>query len=148
MTNMAIEQPISMRKAYLIATSFFLLGALMMTLTIAELLDMLGEIRNEDTLVTLDMGMYYLFGGGLFFFVMVIGVEYPKLFNKPLPRGIDKFLALLLLSGIVLMFVLPHVVYAFVDDYLQNNHYVICEAKSTQWLHVRTIVYTKTLPCD
>ncbi len=145
---MVIEQPVSMGKAYAIAISFFLLGILMMILTVAELSEMVGEILNEARLVTLNIGMYYLFGGGLFFVVMVIGLVYPKLFKKQLPRGVEKLLIFLFLSGIVLMFALPHVVHAYVDGYLQNNHYVICEAKSTQWLHVRTIVYTKALPCD
>lgn len=145
---MDAEKTVSMKTGYALGFGFLLLGILMIALPLIELVDMLSEIRSDSEFITLDLGVYYFFGGGVFFIVMVVGLVYPKLFNKQLSPGVEKLLIFLFLSGITLMFILPYAMQTIIDEYMHNNRYIVCEAKSSQWLHVRTIVYTKSLSCD
>lgn len=128
--------------------SFFVIGCAMFIWPLISLIGMLREISAEVQFITLDKGAYYLFGGGLFFLTLSIGTALSFKYKERVATRFVKYFGILLVLSPLMAFVLPQIVHLVTEEYLFDRHYSICEAKSTQWLHVRTIVYTKTLPCD
>lgn len=115
---------------------------------ILTMLDMLETISQRADFITFDKGAYYLFGGGLFFIILSVGAAISFKVKNISPKKYASVYGTLLLTSLALVFIIPHVVHLMVDENMASKGYSLCEAKSTQWLHARTIVYAKALPCD
>ena len=147
MTINTEEKPISMTSAYAILLVFLLLGIVFVIVPINFFIDMLGEINAQAQFVYFYKGAYYLFGGGLVLLLIVLGLAIPKIVNKSMSPGFGKIYITAFIGSFVLVFILPNIIYYIVDDYLLENKYLVCEEKSTQWLHNKTIVYSTKSPC-
>lgn len=142
------DKAMSMRMAYGIILLLFVVGVVMVAVPISALHDMLTQIDSQSEMVVFEKGAFYLFGGGLLLILLFIWVTYALITNKPLPKKLEKMGFTVLGVCLALIFIVPITLHMAVEQNMIDKGYVICEAKSTQWLHVRTIVYTKTLPCD
>lgn len=152
MNNASLTKPASNLKLIAILTAFFLIGTAMFGWSVVSAMDMLEEIYSHARYITLNKGVYYLFGGGLFFLVMVLGVPIGYIIgyfvDDRYAKTYGKIYAILMIVSVVIAFVLPQAVHYFTEKYVFDNGYVVCEEKSYQWLHARKIVYARTLPCD
>lgn len=142
------EKAMSLRMAYGFVFLLFVVGVVMVAVPVDALLDMHSQIESQSELVVVKKGALYLFGGGLLLIILFIWVTYAMISGKPLPKKFEKIGFAIFGVCLALIFVIPTTLHLAVEQNLTDKGYVICEAKSTQWLHVRTIVYTKTLPCD
>ena len=116
--------------------------------TINAALEMLTEIKAQSKYITLDKGAYYLFGGGLFFLLMSLIVPVGHLVPDSKAKKYSKYFMTLMLASVALVFILPHAVHYFTEKHVFADGYEICEARSKQWLHAKTIVYSKVKPCE
>lgn len=127
---------------------FLGVGLVMLVWPIISMLDTMEEINTQAEFITFDKGAFYLFGGGAFFVVMTVGSAISFYIKDRYARKYTTIIIVLIVMSLSLIFILPHLVHAIVEDTVAEKGYVVCEARSTQWLHARVIVYTKKLPCD
>ena len=140
------EKPISIGTAYGILFVFFVMGVVSVFVPIDFFIEMFKQISTNQDQITLDKGVYYLFGGGAFFILMVFGLFITRVFKAS--ENFEKFIVTLMIINIFLIFVLPQIVHFSVSTYLEGQGYQICREKSWRWLNVVKIVYVKELPCD
>ncbi|HED16068.1 MAG TPA: DUF1240 domain-containing protein [Gammaproteobacteria bacterium] len=143
--NSQIKGQPSPIKIYSILAAFAALGLVSIFVSINVFIDLLTQIFENRDQIVFDKGVYYLFGGGLFFVVVVLGFFMVKVLK--VTDKIQKILVALMALSLVLTFALPQIIHISVENNLENKNYQICEEKSSRWLHAVTIVYTKTLPC-
>lgn len=99
-------------------------------------------IQNiSEPSIVFDKGSYYMLGVGvgLLSLGFVTAIEFWG--GKPITNKQNAVFSKLVMSGIVLLFVVPHATHFTVDKYLENHGYSVCEEASNQWLFVRDIVY-------
>ena len=144
--NTQVQNHPSPLKIYSILAAFAALGFVSIFVSINLFIDLLTQIFESREQIVFDKGVYYLFGGGLFFVLVVFGFFMVKVL-KVSDRFQRIFVAIMALS-LILTFALPQIIHFSVESNLENKNYQICEEKSTRWLHAVTIVYTKTLPCS
>ena len=140
------EKPISIGLAYSILFVFFVIGIISVFIPINFFIDMFMQISSRQEQITLDKGVYYLFGGGVFFVLMGLGIFVSKVFK--VSEKVEKIIVALMIVSIFLIFALPQLVHVSVESYVENEGYQVCREKSHRWLFVVTIVYTKTIPCN
>lgn len=94
--------------------------------------------------VLFDKGSYYMLGVGVSLLSLgfVAIVEFWG--GKPITSRQNTIFSRLAISGVVLLFVVPHVAHFVADKYLDKNGYTVCEEASHQWLFVRDIVYVQS----
>lgn len=148
MSSTGKNDTLSMPVLFGVFVAFLLLGVLMCTWPTITLMDMLEAINHRADLIAFDKGAYYLFGGGLFFIILSVGAAISFKVKNISPKKYASVYGTLLLISLALVFIIPHVVHLMVDESMTSKGYSLCEVKSTQWLHAKTIVYTKSLPCD
>lgn len=146
MKNVIEEKPISTGTAYGIFFVFFVIGVVSVFVPIYFFIDMFMQISTKQDQITLDKGIYFLFGGGAFFVLAGLGIFVTRLFK--VSEKIEKFIVTLMIISIFLIFALPQIVHFSVANYLEEEGYQVCPEKSHRWLFVVTIVYTKSLPCN
>jgi hypothetical protein len=127
---------------------FFIIGLLMTIWSVVTLIDMVNAINEEAEYVTFDKGAYYLFGGGLFFVVMSLGSYLSFFIHDSWAKTYTKSIGLSMVACLILVFIIPNIVHSYISQNLKSTGYAICEAKSSQWLHVKTIVYSKGKNCE
>jgi len=128
-----------------------ILGVALVVWPIWTMLDMLNSLNDQAEYVSFDKGAYYLFGGGICFLTFSLGTIFGYIFrnlNKQQLEIFKKTFYTLIVIGLVTIFTLPHAVEYYVDDLLIKNGYSICEARSSQWLHAKTVVYSLKKPCE
>lgn len=127
---------------------FILLGFGSFIIASTSFISLVSEIKLHNDLISINKGLFYLFGVGIGSVVLVIDGVYTSMLNKKLPNNLYRLLTRIGILSIAIIIVLPHLIHYLAANHLENEGYQICESRSTQWLFVRTIVYTKTLPCD
>lgn len=127
-------------------TFFTVLGVVLILVPVEFFKDLLTQITERSEEVVFDKGIYYMFGGGVFFLLLVLSFFLVKVLK--VSENVEKIFVALIFISIILVFALPQIMHYSVGNYLENEGYRVCEEKSTRWLHAVTIVYTKTLPCS
>ncbi len=127
---------------------FFIIGLLMTIRPVVTLIDMVNAVYEEAEYVTFDKGAYYLFGGGLFFVVMSLGSYLSFFIRDAWAKTYAKTIGLSMIVSLILVFIIPNMVQGYIGQNLESTGYAICEAESSQWLHVKTIVYSKGTTCE
>ncbi len=130
-----------------ITVIFSTIGIVTLYYVVNVLITLTTEISSLNELIAIDKGAYYLFGVGLIFIIFATGLIHTRIFKKEISNSNDKLYAYLLIGALALTFIIPQIIHFSAANHLENEGYQVCEEKSTRWLHVVTIVYTKTLPC-
>lgn len=97
----------------------------------------------SEPVVLFDKGSYYMLGVGVSLLTLgcVAVIEFWG--GKPITTRQNRLFTRLAISGVVLLFIIPHVVHFVVDKHLVRHGYTVCEEASHQWLFVRDIVYAQ-----
>jgi hypothetical protein len=82
-----------------------------------------------------------LLGAGVTLGALTLGGLYQGILRLPLTKKVTKILTNVLIGGVVVMFVLPHIVHYPVESYLEGRGYNICEQASYRWFAYREIAY-------
>ncbi len=92
-------------------------------------------------IIFFDKGSYYMLGVGVSLLSLgfVAIVEFWG--GKPITSKQNIIFSRLAISGVVFLFVIPHIAHFTVDKYLKKHNYTVCEEASHQWLFVRNIIY-------
>ncbi len=98
----------------------------------------------SEPIVLFDKGSYYMLGVGIGLLSLAFVVIKEFWGGEPITSKQNVLLSRLAISGVVLLFVVPHVSHFAVDKYLTRHGYKVCEAASHQWLFVRDIVYVQS----
>lgn len=130
-----------------ILSVFLVIGILMMVWSVSSMVELGQVISQQAEEITFDKGAYYLFGGGLFFLVLSLGSFISFFIRDELAAIYARSIGIFMLVSLVLVFLLPGVVHRHVDQTMEQGGYSICMAKSSQWLFVKTVVYSKKSPC-
>ncbi len=93
--------------------------------------------------VILEKGSFYMLGVGVGTLALSFAGVLETWLGKTLTQKATSFISKMGITGVVLMFTLPHLIHYIADDYLESNDYSICVAASHQWLFVRDIVYVQ-----
>jgi len=128
---------------------FLILGVAMFSWPVFFTVNLYEAFKNHKEIIEFEEGVYYLFGGGLFFIVISMGSGVAFIFKKDyVAATYVKIVIALMGLSLVLFFVLPSLAHSYVDDIFTKNGYSMCESKSRQWMFVRTFVYSTRQPCE
>ena len=92
-------------------------------------------------MVLFDKGSYYMLGVGIGLLSLGFVTAIEFWCGKPITSRQNIIFSRLAISGVILLFVVPHVAHFAADKYLNRHGYTVCEEASHQWLFVRDIVY-------
>lgn len=140
--------PVSRARLYGILLFLLVSGTLMLIAPLVNFIQLVAALKAQPDEISFDKGVYYLFGGGLTFLLVFLWAAYGLATNKALSKQNEKLAFTALGISLALIFILPIVVDKGVAENLTTNGYVVCAAKSTQWLQNKTIVYLKNKPCE
>ncbi len=132
----------------IIGPPLFLVGGISATLWFFYRLIFLLQNLSAP-IVLFDKGSYYMLGVGigLLSLGLVAAIEFWG--GKPITSKQNFIFSRLAISGVILLFVVPHVAHFAADKYLKRHGYSVCEEASHQWLFVRDIVYiADSIECD
>jgi len=90
-----------------------------------------------------NKGVFYLLGVVLGLSVLIFAIVRESVLRKTLTKKIASVCTRVGIASVVVMIVLPQAVGYGVEGYLVDLHYQICNEASHQWLHSRTIVFTR-----
>lgn len=111
--------------------------------------DIVDSISSKANAVYFDKGSLYMFGAGIGLASLTFAIFYEGILRRKLTKKITKGITRSTLVGILLMFILPHVLHYLASTYLEEKHYVICDEMSYQWLLYKKVVYTTNqLSCE
>ena len=146
MTSESAEK--SSKSAIIItAISFAILGQGSLYVAIDNTLSLIsGALHLPDT-IDFNKGSLYLWGVSFVLLFFVAGIIYTNFFKQNISNNLNKRLSQLVIILLIFTFLLPQIVDYTTDSYLVEKGYKICESQSKQWLHVKTIVYSK-LSCE
>jgi hypothetical protein len=97
--------------------------------------------NGSSPVVTFDKGSCYLFGASIGLLTLTYMIVREFWLKRPLTNKQSAFFSCIAISGVVLMFVFPHVAHLAADKYFKVYGYSVCEEASHQWLFMRDIVY-------
>lgn len=97
----------------------------------------------SEPIVLFDKGSYYMLGVGVGLLSLAFVVIKEFWGGEPITSKQSFVLSRLAVSGVILLFVVPHASHFAADKYLTKHDYTVCEAASHQWLFVRDIVYVQ-----
>lgn len=143
----ATNPGISRTAAACILVCFAIVAAICLALPILNLVEMATEIAKRSTSITIDKGVYYLFGVGLAFSFLLVDGIYNTVLRRPITKVAARLVNRIAIAGLILVVVMPNVVHLATAHYLEYNEYHFCQAQSSQWLLMRDIVYTKVVSC-
>jgi hypothetical protein len=148
------EKPLSSSKLYGLLTLFILFGIMCLLWPIYSTIELINTIALHNETIIFDKGVYYAFGVGLLFAPGPIWILYLYMFrnknsekvqryDKVKEQRIQRNAYLFFACCLAITFILPQIVSISVGQYLEQHGYIYCDKLSTQWLHARTMVYTK-----
>lgn len=101
----------------------------------------------SEPVVLFDKGSYYMLGVGVGLLSLAFVVLKEFWGGEPITSKQNIICSRLAVSGLVLLFVVPHVAHFVADKHLKKHGYSVCEEASHQWLFIRDIVYVQ-LPVE
>ena len=110
-------------------------------------IDLLRAVSRAPSVITMDKGVFYLFGVGVMLLALIPDGVYHKILGNEISSQVQKWVSRTAISGLIIMVLLPHLIHYPMENVLQNNNYVECKKQSKQWLLFRTIVYTQPGYC-
>jgi len=108
---------------------------------------MISSIISDNPQIKIDKGSYYLLGAGIALLALLPDGYYNSVLKSSTPKMMEKWIRRIAIGGCILILILPPLIHYPAAIYLEKHNYSECEAKSSQWLFVRTIVYTKSNYC-
>lgn len=142
------EKPASKWIVILTALSFSFIGLGALYIAVDTTRFLIIGIYNSQDNIEFNKGALYLYGVSLILLIFVVGIIYTNYLKKNISNHTNKIIGKVVLVCLIITFLLPQIVHYATANYLENNGYQVCEARSKQWLHVRTIVYSKLVSCD
>lgn len=103
---------------------------------------MIRSIISNSARVSIDKGVYYLFGAGIALLAMLPDGLYNAVLKHEKPSNIARWDTRGIIAGLVLILLLPQLVHYSSASYLENRGCLVCGEESRQWLVMRTIVYS------
>ena len=101
-----------------------------------------NSIYSKEHTVYFDKGSLYMFGAGIGLASLTFTIFYEGILGRNLTNKITKGVTRGALIGVSLMFILPHLLHYMASTHLEEEHYVICDEVSYQWLLYKKLVYT------
>ena len=142
------EKPASKWIVILTTLSFGIIGIGALYIAVDATISLITGIYNFQDNIEFNKGALYLYGVGLILLIFVVGIIYTNYLKKNISSHANKIIGKAVLVFLLITFFLPQIVHYTTANYLENRGYQVCEARSKQWLHVRTIVYSKLVSCD
>ncbi|CAM3944399.1 hypothetical protein VA7868_00924 [Vibrio aerogenes CECT 7868] len=102
---------------------------------------LIKEMIDHSSVIEFSQSLMYFAGAGLGTLILFL----LSIFHKKMPPVIESLLNRALISSLVVMFIFPHIIGFFVDNFMSNNHYVYCEVVSTHSARYRHSVYTSDI---
>lgn len=121
---------------------FLVISVTCLWLPISALVDMIGSITSNSARVSIDKGVYYLFGAGIALLALLPDGLYNAVLKQEKPSNIARWVSRGIIAGLILILLLPQLVHYSTASYLENRGYLVCGKESRQWLAMRTIVYS------
>lgn len=105
---------------------------------------MLWQVLNLEAAVTFNKGVQYLLGCIIIGYGLVYAMGSEILRKGEVQKSPTKWLNIVFISGLLLIFVFPQAVHYPIQSYLLRHDYHICEKVSYRWLHSQVIIYTQS----
>ncbi len=141
------EKPGSKWIVILTVCSFGFIGLGALYVAVDTTTFLIRGIYNSHDIIEFNKGAFYLYGVGLILLIFVVGIVYTNYLKKNISNHTNKIIGKVVLVCLVITFLLPQIIHYATANYLENRGYQVCETRSKQWLHVRTIVYSKLVSC-
>lgn len=141
------SEPLQGRWLQLLVTIIFSglsLGSMIFFLGGASTL--INDLLGAAPVITFDTSVYRFLGvaigtGGLAGAAVIVWAYQ----EKP-PKAANKWIGRCLIAGLLLMFLLPHIIHFPLERYLFYNGYKICEPKSYATRSYRSVAYAHSVP--
>lgn len=107
---------------------------------------LISDLLGAAPIITFDTSVYRFLGiaigtGGLAGSAVIVWI-----YHESPPKAATKWIGRCLIGGLVLMFLLPHVIHFPLEKYLFNHGYKICEPKSYATRAYRSVAYVNSVP--
>lgn len=107
-------------------------------------INLISDIRHQASVIAYDEGSMYMLGCTIGILGILVGGAYHVLLDRKLPKSGERILIKIILSGIVIMFVFPHVANLYVENEIGHSKYSICDKLTYEWLLYKKYYYTDT----
>jgi hypothetical protein len=107
-------------------------------------INLISDIRYQAPVIAYDEGSMYMLGCTIGLLGVLAGGAYYVLLGRKLPKKVERILIRIMLSGVVIMFVFPHVANFYVESEIEHSKYYICEKLTYEWLLYKKYYYTDT----
>lgn len=97
----------------------------------------------SEPIILFDKGSYYMLGVGVGLLSLAFVTIKEFWIGNPITERQNRIFTRLAISGVALLFIIPHVAHFVIDKYLDGHGYMVCEEASHQWLFIRDIVYVQ-----
>jgi len=104
-------------------------------------IDLFDALKLLPESISFPKGSFYLFGVSVCLGALIVYMIYEVVKKQPPSKVLSKLLTYLAIFGLALVFIVPQLSSYFIEAYLQEKGYIICESASHQWLHSQTIVF-------
>lgn len=105
---------------------------------------LISSIMNHESIIEFDKGSMYMLGCSIgLFAISVAAVPYVFMGKKLSEKG-ELLAARVMVLGVIIMFIFPHVAHYYVDNEIERGNYSTCEKATYQWLRYKKYYYTDT----
>lgn len=133
--------------AVVILLAFLAIGLACIWIPSVHFIEMLGAVTSNEARITIEKGAFYLYGGGIALLALLIDGFYNAVLRQKISQTVSSWVSRVAIIGLIMVPILPALIHYPTAYVLERRGYSECEARSSQWLFVRTIVYTKPGKC-
>ena len=108
-------------------------------------IDLMQGIYSDQAAIVFEKGGFYFPGiaiaSGALAFIYGVETYHQAMPSESLTNRIKKIVIL----GLAIMLLLPHVAYVGISTHLESHSYVECTVLTRKWVHSHTLVYTNSV---
>lgn len=107
---------------------------------------LIRELLGGASIITFDTSVYRFSGVAIGTAGMAGSMVVVAIYQKNPPKAASIWVGRCLMAGVMLMFLLPHIIHFPLERYLFNSGYKICEPKSYATRSYRSVAYANSVP--
>ncbi len=122
--------------------AFFLMAGWGLWSFVSHLIQLTEQVVSNANLIDFNKGSFYGLGLGIGLTALVYGMLHQNVFKFSLEsRFFNKTIPAVMIYGLFIMILLPHIAHYSIEYILEKRGYMICDTHSMQWSMYRSYYY-------